>query len=990
MGRALYESQPAFRAALDACDELLRAAARTAAALGAVSGGRRGVACSTQTAYTQPALFALEYALAELWRSWGVEPAAVLGHSVGEYVAACVAGVLHAGGRAAPRRGARPPDAGAAGRRRDGRGVRADEAAVSRGPAQAAGRVAIAATNGPKNTVISGEDSGCRQRPRRTGRAGIAGQRLNVSHAFHSALVDPVLDAFEAEAARITPAQARLVMASNLTGAIAPSDFVWNAAYWRRQTRERVRFAEGLAALHDRGVRIFLEVGPQPTLINLARATIPGAETLWLPSLQRGGDAWKTVAQSLAQLYARGVAVDWTGFDRGYRRRKVAVPTYPFQRERFWMNPAPRRESPPKTPLTPDAAGSLLYDVRWIHAREAAPRLDARSGGRWILIADHGGVARLVQDELVRQGLDSELFADAAAIAPREQEPDPSGTTRVLDFRALDLRDAGDLPAALSGLAALFQRLSSASGNRVWMITSGAQPAGGGDQHVAVAQAPVWGFSRVAALEHPDVWGGLVDLDPGMPVVDQIPAIVSDLLAFDGEDQVAYRGGRRLVARLRPATPGLAGPVTLSPDAAYLITGGPGSLGLHVARRFVERGARHLVLLARSVFPPRAQWAEIDRSHAQWNAIEHVRQLEALGADVTIAQGDVSSPEDITRVIAGIHDRGIALRGVVHAAGTVRQSPVARSTSTELDAVLRAKTIGTLALQEATKGEPLDFFVMFSSISAVWGSKHLAAYAAANHFLDAVAHDRRARGYPALSVNWGPWADGGMTTTESSEWLAQLGLRPLAPAEGVDALVGLMASPMCQAVVAHVDWSRFLPVYTAAARRPLLEELAAPPEHAAGAGDPGPAVQSARHDRDAIAAIMAAAPAARLDLVRDLLLRQIAGVLRLPDVNGNRPLTDLGIDSLMAIELRNEIQRSLGVVVPMVTFLDGSTGDSLAAWIAGAIPEAGGPGSVLPDGPRLSQLTPAEAEALLGRVHELSEAEVDALLSALGAGRDAS
>ena len=983
MGRALYDSQPAFRSALEACDALLRDQIERPL-LSVLYPPPGEVSPIDEAAYTQVTLFAVEYAMSELWRSWGVQPSAALGHSVGEYAAACVAGVfsLEDALRLVASRGrlmASLPAGGAMA------GVRTDDAGVSAVLRAAAGRVAIAASNGPTNTVLSGDEAAVDAVLADLARAGIAGQRLNVPRAFHSPFVDPMLDAFEAEAARVTPSQARLVMASNLTGGIVPSDFVWDAAYWRRQTRERVRFAEGLTALYERGVRVFLEVGPQPTLINLARTIVPAAGTLWLPSLRRGGDAWQTVAESLAQLYARGVAVDWTGFDRGSHRRKVAVPTYPFQRERFWIDPAPRRPAPSQARPTADVSGSLLYDVQWIQPPDAEQRGDARPDGRWILVADQGGVARLVHASLLGRGFACDLVSDIAAVAGPADDSGPPAATRVLDFRALDVRDAAQLPAALSALAALVTRLAPLAGSRLWAITSGAQPAGDSLTPIAVEQAPVWGFARVAALEHPDIWGGLVDLDPDMPIADQIPGIVADLAALDGEDQVAYRRGRRLVARLRPTAPLSSGSVRLSPDATYLITGGMGSLGLHVARRFVERGARHLVLLARSAFLPRTRWPDIDGSHAQWAAIEQVRQLEALGAAVTIARGDVSSPDDIARVMAGIGDSGRPLRGVVHAAGTVQQFPLAASTPTALEAVMRAKTIGTLVLQDATAHAPLDFFLLFSSVSAVWGSKGLSAYAAANHFLDAVAHDRRRRGYPALSINWGPWADGGMTSAESRERLGQLGLLPVSPEEGVDALEALMTSPVRQALVARVDWSRFLAVYTAAARRPLLEDLAPSPGRVA---TPAPAPGAGRDDRAAVAAIMAAAPEARSGLARDLVLRQVASVLRLPQITATRPLTDLGIDSLMAIELRNEIQRSLGVVVPMVTFLDGSTANQLADAISASLAQAAvatdasGPDSatsVAAAGP-----TGAEAEALLERIHELSEAEVDALLSALG------
>ena len=334
MGRQLYDTEPTFRRALDRCASIADAFLDRPL-LGVVYPAPGEASPLDQTAYTQPALFAIEYALAELWRSWGVEPAAVLGHSVGEYAAACVAGVLpleHAIELVAAR----------------GRLIQAlpsggAMAAIFAGEAQVmealAGdpRVSIAAVNAPDNVVISGDGEAVRDASARFEAAGVRTEALVVSHAFHSPLMDPMLDEFERTAARISTAPPRLAFVSNVTGKVERGNFA-TAAYWRRHVRGTVRFADSVAALHEHGATMFVEIGPKPTLSSLGSRCVPADRTVWLPSLSRGRDDWRQMLSTLAALAVHGIDVDWNGFERNAgRRTRVALPTYPFQRERYWL-----------------------------------------------------------------------------------------------------------------------------------------------------------------------------------------------------------------------------------------------------------------------------------------------------------------------------------------------------------------------------------------------------------------------------------------------------------------------------------------------------------------------------------------------------------------------------------------------------------------------------------------------------------------------------
>jgi acyl transferase domain-containing protein/SAM-dependent methyltransferase len=362
MGRALYDSSPVFRAALDEClavlDPLLPQP------LGPVIFGQPGVSGSLdETAYAQPAMFAIEMALAALWRSWGIEPVAVMGHSFGEYAAACVAGAVSmadaarmvvARGRLVqglPRNGAMTV-------------IEASEESVAAALENYRGRVAIAAINGPANTVISGERVAVDEIAARFAAAGSRTKALRVSHAFHSPLVDPVLDEFEREIGATQYAEPRLALVSNLSGRLADLALIGRPAYWRDHMRQPVRFADSIQALAAQGVTHCIEMSPHPVLLGMGAECLTGAELEWLPSLHRERDDWTDLLAGLQRLYVSGADVDWNSFERGYQRKRLELPSYPFRERRHWMDIVG------KLP----ANASISAAARWARVSDAASR----------------------------------------------------------------------------------------------------------------------------------------------------------------------------------------------------------------------------------------------------------------------------------------------------------------------------------------------------------------------------------------------------------------------------------------------------------------------------------------------------------------------------------------------------------------------------------------------------------------------------------------
>ncbi len=357
MARQLYQTQPAFRAALDQCDQLLRPHLDRPLldVLFDEPPAEDSPPPIDQTGYTQPALFAVEYALARLWQSWGVEPNFVMGHSVGEYVAACLAGVFSLGDglKLIAARGRLMQSLPAGGRMV---AILANEAQVAAAVAARADQVAIAAVNGPENVVISGAGAAVQAIVDAFGAEGVKSRPLTVSHAFHSPLMDPMLDEFARAAAEVAYAPPRLKLVSNVTGEVAGRDTLTHAAYWREHARRPVRFAAAIETLRARGVELFLEIGPHPTLSAMGQRCLPDGAGVWLPSLRRGRDDWQQMLHSLGSLYVHGAVIDWPGFDRGFSRRRLALPTYPFQRARYWIEnkqPQPGRLAPDPLPYVP-------------------------------------------------------------------------------------------------------------------------------------------------------------------------------------------------------------------------------------------------------------------------------------------------------------------------------------------------------------------------------------------------------------------------------------------------------------------------------------------------------------------------------------------------------------------------------------------------------------------------------------------------------------
>jgi len=530
---------------------------------------------------------------------------------------------------------------------------------------------------------------------------------------------------------------------------------------------------------------------------------------------------------------------------------------------------------------------------------------------------------------------------------------------------------------------------------RLWLITRGAQPAGEELLPLDTAHAPLWGLGRVIAQEHPLCWGGLMDLERVTSLsADAARLLWSEISVPDGEDQIAFRRGRRYAARLvrKPRTNSDEAAVNWRADGSYLVSGGLGDLGLAVARWMVDQGARRLILLGRTQLPPRARWDSAIAGSRLAHQVAVIRELEALGASVHLAAVDVADEAQLSGFLDEFRAEGWPpLRGVVHAAGVLHDGLLVQLDAAALNSVLRPKMIGGWLLHRLLENDPLDFFVLFSSAGSLLGQPGQGNYAAANAFLDALAHHRRAQGRPALSINWGAWSGLGFADTTGGKRLATrlalLGIDSLATGQALKVLGRLLRQGSTQVAAVPVDWVRYRQSYPADNASPLLSELAR---------EQADNISRASHPGEKRRMVLAAEPAERRQLLQSHLTELVARVLGLPTtrLDVRQPLSNLGLDSLMAVELKNRIAVDLGVNVPMVTFLSGPSVEQAAAQLLQLLTSEDSTLSVSP----ASVIAHPNGEGRNGGLDELrlenldqySDEEVNSLLSDLLAEKEVS
>jgi acyl transferase domain-containing protein/thioesterase domain-containing protein len=813
MGRALYENEAVFRETLDLCAGHLREPLGIDLIAALYPPDSEKDTCAerlNQTWLTQPALFAIDYALAQWWKSHGVEPAAMAGHSIGEYVAACLAGVFSledALGMVAAR----------------GRLIYELPAGAMLAVPLPASEIelpkdlSLAAINNPAMCVVSGTTDALAIYEEALAMQSIACGRLFTSHAFHSAMMEPILGAFEQRLRGIKLHAPRIPYVSNVTGTWIKAEEATDPAYWARHIRATVRFSDNLAELFGAPGRVLIEAGPGNVLTTLARQQ-GGPSARAFPSLphpRENVSALRCAFETLGRLWTLGVNVDWLKLHAAGSEQRVSLPTYPFERQKFWIEPdkIAQDAQPVPVPASPSAkvesADETVSLYRRVWTPTPLPTTSAAEPGPWLLFRDAFGVA----DEIARYlKTAKQEFAVVEPGSSFKQFGDGRYALRPAvraDYDALvaALLESGEAPrkmvhlwslAAEASEAPLEETLDRSFFSPLYLAQALAAQDLQGMQLALVsnhmqqvtaesvrhpARAVLLGPARVVHKEFPGFNCKAIDLDFDAGKTAECAAqLAAELNGAYENSTVAWRDGGRFIETLEPLQLSAAREhprpdhPRLERGGVYLITGGLGALGLTVAEHLAREFQARLVLVGRFALPPESQWESAlqdgARSEAGKERLRKLVAIRSLAGGLLVLQADVTNLGEMKAAVTQARRQFGKINGVFHAAGVLDDGPLMLKTAASAARVLDPKVRGTLVLEEALRDEPLACFVLFSSISSILPPAGQVDYAAANAFLDAFALSRKGS---VTAINWGAWREIGMAARAISPhpWLGE-------------------------------------------------------------------------------------------------------------------------------------------------------------------------------------------------------------------------
>lgn len=963
MGRGLYEHESVFRQHLDDCCTRLSGPLGLDLRTVLFPPAEREAESAdqlTQTAITQPALFSVEYALARLWMSWGIEPRAMIGHSIGEYVAAHLAEVLSLDDalQLVVQRGRLMQSLPAG-----------SMLAVHLPPAEVeerlGGELSMAAVNGPTLCTVSGPTAAIEALEEDLRRRDQTATRLHTSHAFHSAMMDPILEPFREALESVTLGSPRRPYVSNVSGTWITEEEAADPGYWVRHLREPVRFAAGVETLAAEADGVLLEVGPGNTLGTLARQRAGGAQTQVVSSLRHPREQESDQAFALGglgRLWLAGVPVSVRHLFAGETRHRVELPTYPFERERYWIDPDPNAEAV--------AAQAKKDPADWFYApiwKSALPPEGSASDGdgahgRWLVLADEHGLGDRLVKSLRAQG--------ALVVTVRRGQGfsgDPrSGFTidptvgqhyekvleavakegrrvdRVVHGFSVDPEREGPLSLEATArahdvgyysLLYLAQALAAQGWShplQVKVLTSQAHEVLRGDV-AHPERSTILGLVKVIPQELHNVTCSLVDVEaPAESTWTEESAfegLVQELRSDGPGTVVALRRQQRFVQGFEPMRLGApeGRPAQIREGGTYLITGGLGGVTFVLAAYLAQVAKARLVLTGRARLPEREEWDEWRRTRGDLDPISlrilRVQALEGLGAEVLLVSADVGDETQMRQALAEADARFGSVHGVIHGAGIVGGNtfrPIGEIGHAECEQQFHPKVAGLIALDRVLEGRDLDFCLLTSSLSSVLGGFAYGAYAAANVFMDAFAQDRNRRGGPRwLSVNWDEWRL--VERPDEASGGAGLAQFAMSAVEGAGAFARLLdqSASLSQVVVstgalqARIDqWIR-------------LEALRQ------GGAAKGDQQEAPRHARPNLqnAYVAPGTPAQQK-------IAQIwAELLGVEKVGIQDNFFDLGGHSLLAIQVVTRIKAELDAEVSVATMFEGPTVESLSRLI---------------------------------------------------------
>lgn len=958
MGYQLYQTQPVFKNAIDQCAEILESyldqPLLNVLYPDSSSLTPHPSSLLNKTIYTQPAIFSLEYALAQMWLDWGVRPVALIGHSVGEYVAATVAGVfsLADGLKLVATRGKLMQNLSHEG---EMYAIFANETTVKSIIEPFGEQLAIAAINSPQSIVISGAKIPVEEVISKFDIQGIKSKQLTVSHAFHSPLMNPILAEFSQVAESVSYSAPQIKLISNVTGCVVTEEIA-TPNYWVNHVVAPVRFADGMQTLQQENCQIFLEIGSKPILLGMGRSALatdnkqPNQTKIeWLPSLRPRKKDWQQILQSLGCLYTRGVAIDWHGFDRGYNKQKLALPTYPFQRQSYWLT-RNTKSGKSKVEVFVSSANKSeskqpdFYQIEW---QIDQGKLNNKSGKYslhtnskpWLIFADAHGLGAQIASSLEQHQQKVLLYGDLhsdpkASKANRHVNPDQltqlfkqhPELAGIIYLTSLDNPHEPTITKINSyqqqhctNVLNIVQALYQNSVNTpIWLTTRGNQEIDNSLDSSAVASSCIWGLANAIAMEHSEYWGGIVDLGQE-PDATEAESLLEVIAAQNQEDRVVIRQDKVYVPRLQKTadlTPIRA--LEFADGNSYLITGGLGSLGLKIAQWLANKGAKNLLLLGRSKPSEYAQ--------------QEINKLEQQGVNVNVIQVDITDYEALKNIVRSqelqvrSHNKPVSqspVKGIIHAAGVLDDGLLQGQTWARFEQVIAPKVAGAWNLHRATKDISLDFFVLFSSVASLIGSPGQSSYGVANTGLDAIARYRRSLNLPALSINWGAWGESGMAVKQGFKLQ---GLDLIKPEAGLNAFEQLITSELTQVGVISADWQQLSQKFPSLHQSNYFAQLVTKPANS----------NKLEAKNQILTELLATKPENRPAYLTQYLQQAIAKILQLSPENlsVDDSLLDLGMDSLMVMEAINQLKTDLQLILYPREFYEHPQINGLAEYLA--------------------------------------------------------
>ena len=998
MGEELYRAEPVFRGEVDRCADILEPLVGPGlrAILSPEAAARTGEEGDlSDTGLAQPALFMVEYALARLWQSWGVQPEAMIGHSIGEYVAACLAGVfdLEDALRLVALRGrlmrAQPRGA-----------MLAVSLSMEQIVPRLIGSLALAAVNTASLCVIAGPEPEVDSFEGQLGREGVTCQRLKTSHAFHGPMMEAVAAPFAAAVRQVRRSRPCLPLVSNLTGTWMTPEDATDPEYWASHLRRPVLFAAGCATLFAGARRVFLEVGPGRTLQALVRQGPGGAERLAVATLPRFGEGESdrvAFLRGLGELWTAGVPVDWSRFDRAGRCR-VPLPTYPFERQRYWLEPtqeslatAPSvdRGDPEEWLYVPTWRRSIPVDYLAAGQEPVAP-------GPWLIFRDTVGVGDELLRKLVERGFGvitvtaADRFEKVAeqcfTIRPRQREDYaalwadlvrngtvPQGIAHTWTLQPDDPGDEAFDPQAEAQALGFFSLLflAQAIGEagppaalRLEVVSTGLFSVTG-QETLRPSRTTVLGPCLVIPQEYSGITCRVHDVVLGSAGSEQgqlAESLAAEFASRPRNGVVAYRHGHRWLPAFDRLPRCRGHRAALKEGGAYLVTGGLEDPGLAVAEYLAARGARGLILLCHPEAPSVAGYgpSRDGEERASGQGAERLAALEAQGAQVVVESVDVADLAAMEGVVARAVGRFGSIRGAIHAARAPSEGLMQFKTARTAARVLTTKARGAYVLQRVLEAQSPDFLVLFGSITGITGIVGQADDCGANAFLDAFACARAARGCAGtLVLDWPPWR--GKPEPERSPQTSPLPalVREIEEgigitlAEGMTVLDGVLGANLPQIVVSRHDFGDVVEGQSRFTASQLLEQLRARDGKGPRRSRPtraGEYIPPSGETEAAIAAVW----------------EELFGF---EPIGSNDDFFELGGHSLLAIEMISRVREALGAEIPLGLVFESSRLANLARVVGGEVPE----------GEEREQF-----EELLREVEALSPEEAGRLLQAEG------